>query len=54
MPGKGVVILDGAGHGDKDLSPILKVLAQALQADGARIETFPPMRNGIGPLCQLL
>ncbi len=41
MPEKKVVILDGAGSGDQDLSPILDVLSQVLQADGAQVETFP-------------
>ena len=41
MPGKNVVILDGAGSGDKDLTPILDVLSHVLQADGAQVETLP-------------
>jgi len=41
MPEKKVVILDGAGSGDGDLSPILDVLSHAFQADGAQVETFP-------------
>ena len=41
MPEKRVVVLDGAGTGDRDLSPILKVLSDALQADGGQVETFP-------------
>lgn len=41
MPKKKVVILDGAGSGDRDLSPILDVLSQVLHADGAQVETFP-------------
>ena len=41
MPEKKVVILDGAGSGDRDLSRVLAVLSQVLQADGAQVETFP-------------
>jgi multimeric flavodoxin WrbA len=41
MSGKKIVILDGTASGDKDLLPILDVLAQVLAADGARVETFP-------------
>ena len=41
MPEKKVVILDGAGSGDTDLPPILDVLCQVLQADGAQLATFP-------------
>ena len=41
MPGKNIVILDGAGSGDKDLTPILDVLSHVLKADGAQVETFP-------------
>ena len=41
MPERKVVILDGAGSGDTDLSPILDVLSHVLQADGAQVETFP-------------
>ncbi|MGB7761308.1 MAG: NAD(P)H-dependent oxidoreductase [Bryobacteraceae bacterium] len=44
MPERKVVILDGSGSADTDLSPILDVLSHVLQADGARIETFP-LRN---------
>jgi multimeric flavodoxin WrbA len=40
MPGKKIVILDGAGSGDRDLSPILDVLRDVLQADGAQVEAF--------------
>jgi multimeric flavodoxin WrbA len=40
MAEKKIVILDGAGAGDRDLSPILDVLSQVLQADGAQVETF--------------
>ncbi len=40
MPGKNIVILDGAGSGDQDLSPILKVLSHVLEADGVQVETF--------------
>ena len=39
MPGKNVVILDGAASGDADLSPALQVLSQVLHADGAQVET---------------
>src|SRR5271157_2669256 len=41
MPGKNIVILDGAGSGDQDLSPILKVLSHVLEAEGVQVETFP-------------
>ena len=41
MTEKKVVILDGAGSADGDLSPILDVLSHALQADGAQVEIFP-------------
>ncbi|MGA3095797.1 MAG: NAD(P)H-dependent oxidoreductase [Bryobacteraceae bacterium] len=41
MPEKKVVILDGSGSGDKDLSPVLNVLSHTLQADSAQVETFP-------------
>ena len=41
MPDKKVVILDGSGSGDKDLSPVLNVLSHVLQEDGAPVETFP-------------
>ena len=41
MAEKKVVILDGAGTGDTDLSPILGVLSRTLEADGAQVETFP-------------
>jgi len=41
MPRKNIVILDGAGSGDQDLSPILNVLSHVLQADGVQVETFP-------------
>jgi multimeric flavodoxin WrbA len=41
MPGENIVILDGAASGDRDLSPILEVLAHVLQADGAQVEIFP-------------
>ncbi len=41
MPEKKVVILDGAGSGDRDLSPILDLLSHVLREDGAQIETFP-------------
>ena len=41
MAAKKVVILDGAGVSDTDLSPVLDALSGALQADGAQIETFP-------------
>jgi len=41
MPAGKIVILDGSGAGDVDLSPVLGVLSQALQADGSAIETFP-------------
>ena len=41
MPGQNIVILDGAGSGDRDLWPVLNVLSQVLQADGAQVETFP-------------
>ena len=40
MPEKKVVILDGAGTGDGDLSPVLDVLSHVFQADGAQVETF--------------
>ena len=40
MPGKNIVILDGAGSGDQDLSPILKVLSHVFEADGVQVETF--------------
>ena len=40
MPGGKIVILDGAGSGDQDLSPVLDVLREVLEADGAGIETF--------------
>jgi multimeric flavodoxin WrbA len=36
-----VVILDGAGSGDPELAPVLDVLSHVLQADGAKVETFP-------------
>ncbi len=41
MPGKNIVILDGAGSGDGDLSPILNALSHVLKADGAQLEIFP-------------
>jgi multimeric flavodoxin WrbA len=41
MPGKNIVILDGTGSGDQDLSPILSVFSEVLQATGAQVETFP-------------
>jgi multimeric flavodoxin WrbA len=41
MPGRNIVIVDGAASGDKDLSPILSVLSEVLKGDGARVETFP-------------
>jgi len=41
MPAGKVVILDGSGAGDGDLSPILGVLSQALRADGSAVETIP-------------
>ena len=41
MPEKKVVILDGSGSGDKDLSPVVSVLSHALQADSAQVEAFP-------------
>jgi multimeric flavodoxin WrbA len=41
MPGKNVVILDGAASGDNDLSPVLSVLSEVLKRDGAQVETFP-------------
>ena len=41
MAGKNLVILDGAGACDKDLSPILSVLSDVLQQDGTHVETFP-------------
>ena len=41
MPEKKVVILDGAGPGDGDLTPVLNVLSHTLQADSAQVETFP-------------
>ena len=40
MPGEKIVILDGAGTGDSDLSPVLDVLREVLEADGAQVETF--------------
>jgi multimeric flavodoxin WrbA len=41
MARRRVVILDGAGSGDQDLSPILNVLSHVLQAGGAQVETYP-------------
>ncbi len=41
MLGKKVVILDGAGVGDKDLAPILEVLSEVFKAAGAELVTFP-------------
>ena len=41
MLGKDVVILDGAGIGDKDLAPVLDVLSQVFKAAGAEFLTFP-------------
>lgn len=40
MPGKNIVILDGASSGDSDLAPILDVLSQVLRAEDAQVETF--------------
>ncbi len=40
MPGRNVVILDGAASGDKDLSPILSVLSDVLKRSGTQVETF--------------
>ncbi len=41
MPGKNVVILDGASSSGEDLSTVLHVLSQVLHGDGAAIQTFP-------------
>ena len=41
MPGSRVVILDGAASGDTDLSPVLSVLVQVFERDGAQVTTFP-------------
>jgi multimeric flavodoxin WrbA len=41
MPGRNIVIVDGAASGDKDLSPILSVLSEVLKGDGTQVETFP-------------
>jgi len=41
MPSGNVVILDGAGAGDQDLSPVLDELSRVLKADGASIKSFP-------------
>ncbi len=41
MLGKNVVILDGAGVGDKDLAPVLDVLSQVFKAARAELVTFP-------------
>jgi NAD(P)H-dependent FMN reductase len=40
MPEMRVVILNGAGPGDDDLSPVFAALSQTFQADGAQLETF--------------
>ena len=40
MPGKNVIILDGTGAGDKDLSPILDVLSRVFRAAEAEVVTF--------------
>ena len=36
MPGKNVVILDGTGAGDQDLSPILDMLSRVFKAAEAK------------------
>ena len=36
-----VVILDGSGASDEDLTPILRLLEDVHRADGAEVETFP-------------
>lgn len=41
MRGKKVVILDGCGIHDQDLTPLLGGLSEVLRADGSRLETFP-------------
>ena len=40
MPGRNVVILDGAAPGDTDLIPFLSVLSDALKKDGTPVVTF--------------
>jgi len=35
-----IVLLDGAGAGDKDLSPILDILINELRSSGATVQTF--------------
>jgi multimeric flavodoxin WrbA len=41
MSVRNVVIVDGAASCDKDLSPILSVLSEVLEGDGAQVKTFP-------------
>ncbi|MGB8890071.1 MAG: NAD(P)H-dependent oxidoreductase [Candidatus Korobacteraceae bacterium] len=41
MPATKVVILDGTGSGDKDLSPILDVLSGVFKSADADVESFP-------------
>ncbi len=40
MPEKRIIILDGAGSDDPDLTPVLNVLSEMLKEDGAQVETF--------------
>ena len=40
MSGKKVVILDGCGVDDQDLTPVLSVLSEVLKADGEEIQTI--------------
>ena len=41
MSGKKIVILDGSGIHDQDLSPVLGTLSDVLGRDGSKIDTFP-------------
>src|SRR3974390_16500 len=41
MPGKQIVVLDGAGLNDGDLVPIHDLLLGVLEAAGSGVQTFP-------------
>lgn len=41
MSEKNVVILDGTGFNDQDLSPVLQILSQAFAADCVQVRAFP-------------
>ena len=36
-----IILLDGAGVGDEDLSPVLGILIDELRSNGATVQTFP-------------